>query len=160
MKFSKDYLKNLDAEEHHVLVCGTGAALPFSFITHLYLVTVSGGEINRYDVIHHSEEESNTRNYLYKNYYQPDEGILFFYRKRGKGEGLRSQPRVIEHLSYKDTEMVKQIDEVCTNYPYRNNYKFWWPNCNTFVAWILQEVGIQQQLPWNALGKAYAVKDQ
>ena len=154
MKLTKKYLKNLDKDRHHVLVCETPATLPVSFVAHTYVITVSGGKVSRYDVVHHAQEES-PKNYLYKDYYEAHEGILLFYRKKGKGKGLRFKPRIITHTTYREDVMVKKIEEVYTKYPYKNTYRFWGPNCNTFVSWLLREVGVDQELPWNALGRSY-----
>ncbi len=158
-RLTKEYFDSLDPESSHVLVCATGAALPVSFIAHTYIVTVQGGVARRYDVIHHASQRATGKDYLYINYYKPWQGILRVYKKNGKGEGARSHPYLAKKYSGEDAaQAISKIKEVYQNYPYKHTYRFWWPNCNTFTAWLLAEVGLDIKLPRTAIGKNFFKK--
>jgi hypothetical protein len=61
-------------------------------------------------------------------------------------------------------EEARRIAEVLSRcseeYPFCSRYLAWpGPNSNTFVAWVLEQAGIEQGLGWRALGRKYRRRD-
>ncbi|MEQ9301593.1 MAG: DUF3750 domain-containing protein [Cyclobacteriaceae bacterium] len=93
---------------------------------------------------------------------------IFGWRLRRHGTALRQVTDIPDHDWYghppellldirgaEATEMIPQIEQSITNYPYQHEYTAWpGPNSNTFIAWIGKEVpGLGLDLPATAIGK-------
>lgn len=49
--------------------------------------------------------------------------------------------------------LENRLDE----YPNKNTFSLWGPNCNTFVQWVLDQTGWNVTLPDSALGKDFPI---
>lgn len=53
--------------------------------------------------------------------------------------------------------LKEALEDSARSYPYLYRYRPWpGPNSNTFVAWVLRRAGIDDRLPWKAIGRNFA----
>ena len=72
---------------------------------------------------------------------------------RGVGGG---PPRIECEWVGEEAEKLLAVLTDPQRYPYRERYRAWpGPNSNTYVAWALQEAGLEQRLNRRAIGSSY-----
>lgn len=53
--------------------------------------------------------------------------------------------------------LKETLEDSARTYPYLHRYRPWpGPSSNTFVAWVLRRAGIDDRLPWKAIGRNFA----
>ncbi|MFT6361502.1 MAG: hypothetical protein ACJAV6_000413 [Candidatus Paceibacteria bacterium] len=143
----------INKDQYQVYVLSSRTRKPVHFAVHTWIVTVSNGKIDRWEILHQKSED-NTTGYFYRNAHPPVQGLK-------KGFFTNWDSNLIGSVSGDQYSLAKRILDYIENrtptYPHQNKYSIYpGPNSNTYVAWILKEFptsGIK--LPWNAFGKNY-----
>lgn len=143
--------------EYHFFIFYCRALFPFNFAKHFWVVTIDSWEVNRREVAHFKNRKKSDLWYMHINLVKPWHWLKKFLRKTDK----HRKPYLAYHISWSKGSLAYNIVSFIKNnyirYPHISNYNFFvWPNCNTFIQWILKHFPeIKFKLPRNAIGKSH-----
>ncbi len=142
-------------DEYQIFIFTCPAQRPFNFVIHPWIVAVNNGVITRWEIVHRKYKGKERFGYVYKNFYSnPTQGL-----KKSIYEIDNWNVKIIGSVSGNKESLSKRIIDLVESpsaYPYKDKYKFFGPNSNTYVSWILQQFPESNiKLPWNAFGKNY-----
>jgi len=122
---------------------------------HPWFVLNKKGNLTRWEVLFEKNTDQTGWQHLHKNLFKPFAGISRFpYSKK-----LLRKAR-LEGYSADDTakKAIAFIEKSPESYPFRNHYKFFGPNSNTYAQWVLDHnPKFKAKLPNNSLGKDYPI---
>jgi len=107
MKITKKYLDTLSSD--HILVCKTPVVLPFSFISHMFILTKQGDQINRYEVFGVDRAYTQEHGCVFKNDLRPWQGMLYIFTGDIRRDGRRFGASLIKKYDAEDTPNIKAI---------------------------------------------------
>ena len=147
----------LDKNKYQVFLFVCPGNMPFNFAAHPWFVVNEKGQISRWEVLFRKIERETSRNHLYKNFFPPFTGIeIFPFLQKYFWQG-RLLGKIEDEVAER---MAKFIKDSPGAYPYVEKYFLSGPNSNTYAQWILNHFPeIKIELPWNAFGKNYKIKE-
>ena len=127
------------------------ATLPFPLkrlAVHCWFVVFEpGGTCHRWEVWQTKNAGGTSIGHLHRDLKAPDAGV-------GGGPA-----RIAAEWRGEAAAAISRTLEESKNYPYCHRYRAWpGPNSNTFAAWVLHEAGVEHELPWRALGRAFRIR--
>ena len=139
-----------------MLFLASETSLPIRLATHVWIVTVYNGIINRWDILHKEQPAEKCVGHLHKNFQKPFQGLpkYYFENKEHWNSSLvgfvSGKKESVAHTVF--TFVEKQI----TTYQYTTSYVMLpGPNSNSFVQWVIDSFSLPIVLPATALGKNY-----
>lgn len=143
-------------DKYQVFVLSCPASIPFSVFRHLWIVINKKGKLERYEVRHFKNQNTNL-GYLHINDQSPFSGIYkFLFIKKHffwKPTLLKQAEGDENSLAFKIIDFVEKSEK---NYTYLNTYFPTGPNSNTYVSWILKNFPeFELKLDWFYIGKNY-----
>lgn len=153
---SKDLI---DYNKCQILVCSSPANIMVGFARHTWFLINRKGKINRWEVLHFKKTRGFSDGYIHKDHFDCFEGIELwphYSRYHWKGTVLGIITGDEQSLA---ATMANFIENSFETYPAKETYSLLGPNSNTYTQWVLDhfpETNIH--LPWNAIGKRYALK--
>ena len=125
------------------------ATLPFigAIALHYWLVVLdeSSGECHRWEVWQSKNAGGRGAGHVHCDLKAPDAAV-------GGGPSRVA----VEWRGDAAMRIASILNQSRDSYPYRERYLPWpGPNSNTFVAWVLEQAGIERVLDWKAFGRNY-----
>ncbi len=161
---NKEFLKKIENVEFGVYFFASKMSVPFIFALHTWVVVVSGGKTNRFDVWGSVARCGTSWGHLHKNLYRPTLGVRVLPLKGSDPYALRFQGTLLYGLEGGKGSLAERVVNFMGNvekvYPYLDTYHYYpGPNSNTFTAWVIEQFPeMNFRLPWNAIGKNYIIK--
>lgn len=143
----------LNPNSQQVFLYSSPAHLPLSFAAHTWFVVNDRGTTSRWEIVFMKEQCSSSWSHLHKNFLSSlTEGlsVLPLVKK------FRWKAKLLHTFNEDESaRLIRVIENLPTNYPYKEKYRLWGPNSNTLTSWVLNEAGISRPLPLNAVGKNF-----
>jgi cytidyltransferase-like protein len=153
-EFSGDFEKLLNPAKYQVFVFSCPACVPFNFARHLWFVVNQRGLVSRFEVLHTQVTEKEHWGYLHKDALPLFSGILKFpiFSKE-----TWDDVKIIDAIEGDEHSTAREISDVIVHsfekYPLKDKYSLFFPNSNSYVAWVLSQFPEWNiKLPWNAIG--------
>lgn len=142
--------------KYQFFIFSSPARFPAIFFRHYWIVTSDDGNLTRWGISHKIYDRNDSYWHVNKDFFEPFSWTWVFpyiHIFKFKSTLLAHIEWDLDSVAYK---MVKFVNENSKNYTYKDRYGFLWPNCNTYVQWVLDkfpESGLK--LPLNAIWKNY-----
>lgn len=123
------------------------AGVPFlgRVAVHYWFNIKDGDRTERWEVWQTPDRNWQSVGHLHRNLLKPEVGV---------GGGLARLERLFSGAEAQ--RLARVLRSSWAHYPFRHQYRYFpGPNSNTYVAWILREAGIDHDLSWKGVGKAF-----
>jgi len=143
--------------KYHFFILHCRVLFPFNFARHFWVVTIDNWKVTRREVRHFKNKKNPELWHIHINLFKPRSWLWKYIWKTTK----HRKPYLSYHISWWQNSLAHEVvsfvsnDYIKYNYIWKYNF-FVWPNCNTFVQWIINSFPkIKFQMPRNAFGKNY-----
>jgi hypothetical protein len=127
--------------------------LPLSFAAHTWFVVNRFGALARWEMIFWDVDFPTRWGNIYRDYSPPFVGIEVFPFTHAHRWPASLLGLLTGAAAYHAARVIEQTP---SRFPYRNGYRLFGPNSNTYTQWIIDRVpAFTVKLPLNAFGKYY-----
>jgi hypothetical protein len=153
MKTPKDIKQILDNDSYQVFLFTCPANVPG--FRHPWFVLNKKGKLTRWEVLFEKNNSQSGWQHLHIDLFNPFSGISRFpysqkLLRKARFEGYINGDNAKKAIGF--------IESSPDSYPFRNYYRFFGPNSNTYAQWVLDHnPKFKVKLPNNALGKDYPI---
>ena len=147
--------KLIDKDKYQVFIFSSPASLPVNFARHPWVVINNKGIVSRWEVMHYKNKKDKRLNHLHFNARAPFCGNIVFYPLELIYWKIKMMGFIEGDIAFKAIDFIENSLET---YPYYNKYRFWGPNSNTYIQWILNNFPeFNINLTWRFIGKSYKI---
>lgn len=150
------HIPKLQKGEYGVFFLYSETSLPVRFATHVWIVTMHNGNMNRWEILHKQMPAQLRVGYLHKNFRPALEGLPKFYFTNPDSWPAKECGRLIGKKGSLAYQVFDFIEKQGHTYPFCHKYTLLpGPNSNSFVQYIVDQFNLPIRLPWSAIGRFY-----